>query len=35
MKIWLDDIRPAPSGWIWVKDGATVVSILKKDKLEY
>lgn len=20
MKIWLDDIRPAPKGWIWVKD---------------
>jgi hypothetical protein len=19
MKIWLDDIRPAPEGWVWVK----------------
>lgn len=20
MKIWLDDIRPAPVGWLWIKD---------------
>lgn len=32
MKIWLDDIRPAPEGWTWIKDGVVVIGILRKDK---
>ena len=20
MKIWLDDVRPAPEGWLWARD---------------
>lgn len=31
MKIWLDDIRPAPDGWFWVKDAVTAIAIIKKD----
>jgi len=26
MKIWLDDIRPAPEGWIWAKNTADFCS---------
>lgn len=25
MKIWLDDIRPAPEGWIWRKDSQHIL----------
>ena len=28
MKIWLDDIRPAPEGWIWSKDSSDFYSIV-------
>jgi len=33
MKIWLDDIRPAPDGWLWLKD-ATQFSVVYKDHLD-
>jgi len=29
MKLWLDDVRPAPQGWMWAKDNATAKSILE------
>lgn len=25
MKLWLDDIRPAPGGWHWVKNSAEAI----------
>lgn len=28
MKIWLDDLRPAPEGWLWVKDAESAVLAL-------
>lgn len=28
MKIWLDDVRPAPPGWFWVKEAETLISFL-------
>jgi hypothetical protein len=28
MKIWLDDERPAPKGWTWVKDGRDCIGLL-------
>lgn len=28
MKLWLDDERPAPEGWIWVKTGQEAIAIL-------
>lgn len=29
MKIWLDDERPAPSGWMWVKDPRQANCLIK------
>ena len=31
MKIWLDDIRPAPEGWVWIKNGKEMTMILSRD----
>jgi len=28
MKIWLDDIRPAPEGWVWCKTAEVVIERL-------
>ena len=28
MKLWLDDERPAPEGWYWVKTGAAAIACL-------
>ena len=28
MKIWLDDVRPAPEGWVWVKNYSEAVQHL-------
>lgn len=28
MKLWLDDIRPAPDGWIWAKDYETAFNFI-------
>ena len=28
MKIWLDDLRPAPPGWTWIKDAEEAVRYL-------
>lgn len=28
MRLWLDDIRPAPKGWVWVKDARHFMSDL-------
>lgn len=29
MKIWVDDMRPAPPGYLWVKDTDTAIYLLK------
>ena len=28
MKIWLDDIRPAPDGWVWVKNYEEAIELI-------
>ena len=28
MKIWLDDVRPAPIGWVWVKSAREMIAAL-------
>ena len=28
MKLWIDDIRPAPAGWVWAKTSGMALSIL-------
>lgn len=34
MKIWLDDIRPAPAGWVWAKTFDKCVFLLSNNKVE-
>ena len=29
MKLWLDDTRPAPDGWLWVKTAPEAITQLK------
>jgi hypothetical protein len=29
MKIWLDDVRQAPEGWVWVRDAWSVIMLLE------
>jgi NAD+-processing family protein with receiver domain len=29
MKIWLDDIRPAPDGWTWMKNATRVMTLIE------
>lgn len=29
MKVWIDDIRPAPKGWFWIKDSNHALRHLK------
>lgn len=33
MKIWLDDMRPAPEGWWWVKEAETLLEFLQQGHL--
>jgi hypothetical protein len=33
VRIWLDDERPAPEGWLLVKSAQEVISILKSSKI--
>jgi len=28
MRVWLDDVREAPSGWTWVKTSADAIALL-------
>jgi hypothetical protein len=35
MKIWLDDWRPAPKGWFWVKNAADAKKLLSKPSLKF
>lgn len=34
MKLWLDDIRPAPEGWTWVKTAWDAIALLEKGGVE-
>lgn len=34
MKIWLDDVRPAPEGWEWIKLAEEAVEILGEGRVE-
>lgn len=29
VQLWLDDVRPAPEGWYWVKTASECISLLK------
>lgn len=29
MKLWIDDLRPAPEGWEWVKSSNEAISVLE------
>lgn len=28
-KFWLDDIRPAPDGWVWIKTAEELIDLIK------
>lgn len=34
MKIWLDDIRVAPNGWVWVKTAYEAIDLLNNEEVE-
>lgn len=34
MKLWLDDLRPAPAGWVWVKTVKAAKTALKQNHVE-
>ena len=34
MKLWLDDIRPAPEGWTWAKNIKQAINLLQRNKVE-
>lgn len=34
MKLWLDDLRPAPDGWFWVKTVEEAKTALKRGEIE-
>ena len=35
MRVWLDDIRPAPNGWIHVKTAPECIELLKGGKVTH
>ena len=35
MKLWLDDERPAPEGWVWVKTAAEAIRALADQDCEF
>lgn len=30
MRVWLDDVRPSPPGWEWVKSSSEVIRLLQE-----
>lgn len=30
MKVWVDDLRPAPQGWVWVTTSAAAIELLSQ-----
>ncbi len=35
MKLWLDDMRPAPEGWVWVRTVAEAIEVLEGGKVNF
>lgn len=33
LQLWLDDLRPAPEGWKWVKTAAAAIDLLKTGRV--
>lgn len=33
MKLWVDDLRPAPDGWTWVTTSAAAIEILARGEI--
>jgi hypothetical protein len=34
MRIWIDDVRPAPEGWEWAKNSTDAIAIIEKTPLQ-
>ena len=34
MRLWIDDVRPAPDGWTWVKTSDEALAILGPDVIQ-
>lgn len=34
MKLWLDDLRPAPAGWTWIKTAAEAIAAIDLEAVE-
>lgn len=34
MKLWVDDLRPAPEGWLWVKGSAEAIDVLGREPID-
>jgi hypothetical protein len=34
MRLWLDDLRPAPEGWTWVKSAAEAIRLLDAETVD-
>ncbi len=30
MKLWIDDLRPAPEGWLWAKNSKDAITVLSR-----
>lgn len=30
MRLWLDDLRPAPPGWVWIKTVSAALALLRR-----
>lgn len=33
MRLWVDDLRPAPEGWEWVKSSAQAILVIKTGRV--
>lgn len=33
IRLWLDDLRPAPAGWVWVKTVAAAQALLRRGEV--
>lgn len=34
MNLWLDDVRPAPDGWVWAKTSRDAIAVLTQGRVE-
>jgi len=35
MKLWVDDVRPAPDGWIWAKSYKSAMKLLEQNDWDF